>query len=70
MDEFTPGYVSLLVAILQVVGIFYFHSNLSDIVNVSLFANIVLAVCLIAFTLTKLPAATKKYYDKKLLPIE
>lgn len=70
LDEFIPGYVVLLAAILQVVGIFFFHSSLSDIVIVSLFINVCLAISLTAFTLLRLHTTTKKYYDSKLLSVE
>lgn len=67
LDEFTPGYVASLTAILQIIGIFYFHNSLYDIIIVSLFSNIILAGYLIGFTLLKLHTITKKYYDSKLL---
>ena len=70
LNEFIPGYIAFLAAVLQIVGIFYLHNSLYDIVTVSLFINIVLAISLIAFALLRLHTITKKYYDSKLLPIE
>lgn len=70
LDEFIPGYVTFLAAILQIIGIFYFHNSLYDVVIVSLFINIGLAIYLTVFTFFRLHTITKKYYDSKLLSID
>lgn len=70
LEEFTPGYVAFLAAILQIVGIFFLHKSLQDIVEVTLFVNIGLIIYLAIFTKSRLHAITKKYYKNKLLSVE
>lgn len=65
LEEFTPGYAAFLAAILQIIGIFFFHESLQNIVIVSLFTNIGLLIYLTLFTKLKIYTITKKYYANK-----
>ncbi|MBI2028465.1 MAG: oligosaccharide flippase family protein [Candidatus Levybacteria bacterium] len=67
LDEFIPGYLAFFAAVLQIIGIFYLHDSLNNIVMISLFINIGLTSCLIFFTLIKLSKITKRYYYSKAL---
>lgn len=70
LEEYTPGYIVFLAAILQIIGILFFHDKLENIVTVSLLINIGLIVYLTIFTKFKLHAITKRYYDNKQLSVE